>query len=95
MRRDTLLSLLALAFLAACGTGGDGRAVVQGAGPEEFVRLRAGPSLGYRAILGLPDGTAVDRHDCVTEVGQLWCRVSLAAAPQVTGFVSADYLSAL
>jgi len=42
--------------------------------------------------LGLPEGTVLNRLDCVTEIG--WCRVSLEAAPQITGFVSADYLSA-
>ena len=93
MRRRAVPILLALALLAGCGTGDAGRAVVEGAGPEEFVKLRAGPGLGYRIILGLPDGTVLVRRDCVTELGQLWCRVSLSSAPGVTGYVSADYLS--
>ncbi len=67
--------------------------MVEGAGLDEFVKLRAGPGLGYDIILGLPDGTALHRRDCVTELGQLWCRVSLSAAPRITGYVSADYLS--
>jgi len=29
----------------------------------------------------------------VTEVGQLWCRVSLVDAPGISGYVSADYIS--
>jgi hypothetical protein len=41
----------------------------------------------------LPEGTELIRRDCVTEMGQLWCRVSLADAPATTGYVSADYLS--
>ncbi len=94
MRRHAAPGLLAVAVLAGCSNGSAGHVVVEGAGPEEFLRLRAGPSLGYSVILGLPDGTSLVRHDCVTEVGQLWCRVSLAAAPQITGYVSADYLSA-
>jgi uncharacterized protein YraI len=93
MRRKTFPTLLALVILAGCGAGDAGRAVVEGAGPDEFLKLRAGPGLGYRIILGLPDGTSLVRRDCVTEVGQLWCRVSLSAAPQITGYVSADYLS--
>ena len=93
MRRKTFPTLLALMILAGCGAGDAGRAVVEGAGPDEFLKLRAGPGLGYRIILGLPDGTSLVRRDCVTEVGQLWCRVSLSAAPQITGYVSADYLS--
>ncbi|TNC47588.1 SH3 domain-containing protein [Rubellimicrobium rubrum] len=94
MRRHAFPLLLGLVFLAGCGAGPAGRAVVQGAGPDELVKLRAGPGLGYSIILGLPDGTTVDRRDCVTELGQLWCRVSLSAAPRFTGYVSADYLSA-
>ena len=94
MRRDVFPVLLALVFLTGCGAGDAGRAVVQGAGPDEFVKLRAGPGLGYSIILGLPDGTSLDRRDCVTEMGQLWCRVSLSTAPRVMGYVSADYLSA-
>ena len=43
--------------------------------------------------LGLPDGTELVRRDSVTELGQLWCRVSLAKAPNITGYVSADDLS--
>ena len=94
MRRRAVSILLALAVLAGCGSGDAGRAVVEGAGPDEFVKLRAGPGLGYRILLGLPDGTPLVRRDCVTELGQLWCRVSLFDAPGVTGYVSADYLSA-
>lgn len=93
MRRGAAPILLSLLVLVGCGVGNAGRFVVEGAGPDEFVKLRAGPGLGYSIILGLPDGTSLDRRDCVTELGQLWCRVSLAAAPGITGYVSADYLS--
>ena len=94
MRGTAFPSLLALVLVANCGDSTAGRAVVEGTGPDEFLKLRAGPELGFAVILGLPDGTALDRRECVTELGQLWCRVSLTAAPQITGFVSADYLSA-
>jgi len=92
MSRNTLAALLALMLAGCIGTAGD-RAVVKGAGPDEFLKLRAGPGLGYKVIMGLPDGTEVTRRDCVTEVGQSWCRVSLAGAPALSGYVSADYLS--
>jgi uncharacterized protein YraI len=92
MVRVILSSLCALLFISGCTNPPANRAVVAGANPE-LLKLRAGPGLGYNVILGLPDGTVVLRRDCTTEVGQLWCRVSLAAAPGVTGFVSADYLS--
>ncbi|KAA9009991.1 SH3 domain-containing protein [Histidinibacterium aquaticum] len=84
---------LFLALLAGCGAVTGDRVVVSGAGPEELLKLRAGPGLGYSVIAGLPDGTSLTRRDCVTEVGQLWCEVSLAQAPGLSGYVSADYLS--
>ena len=87
------VSLLALFLLVGCNSVVGSHTVVERAGPDELLKLRAGPGLGYKVRLGLPDGTELIRRDCVTEVGQLWCRVSLADAPSVTGFVSADYLS--
>ncbi|PYE84017.1 SH3 domain-containing protein [Pseudoroseicyclus aestuarii] len=92
MPRSSLALLLPLLLLGACGAVGS-RAVVQNTGPDELLKLRAGPGLGYSVILGLPDGTELERRHCVTEVGQLWCRVALADAPSVTGYVSEDYLS--
>lgn len=84
--------LIAILIVAGCSGMPGNRPVVAGAG-DELLKLRAGPGLGYRVLLGLPDGTALTRHDCVTEIGQLWCRVSLRDAPRMTGYVSADYLS--
>lgn len=78
--------------LAGCAEPPGSRAVVTGAG-SELLKLRAGPGLGYRIRLGLPDGTVVTRHGCVTEVGQRWCHVSLADAPRLRGYVADDYLS--
>lgn len=92
MLRIAPAALLTLLLLSACaGTGG--RTVVEGAGPEELLKLRAGPGLGYKVVLGLPDGTRLVQHECVTEVGQRWCRVTLAESPEVSGYVAADYLS--
>ncbi|MEZ5756449.1 MAG: SH3 domain-containing protein [Paracoccaceae bacterium] len=87
-------TLMAIALLAGCVGGAGSRVVVDRAGPDDLLKLRAGPGLGFRVIVGLPDGTELIRRDCVTEVGQLWCRVSLADNPGLTGYVSADYLSA-
>lgn len=86
-------ALFSLTVLAGCvGVAGD-RVVVNRAGPEDLLKLRAGPGLGFKVIVGLPDGTELLRRDCVTEVGQLWCRVSLVSSPGLTGYVSADYLA--
>lgn len=94
MHRRTLSVILVFMLVASCGDGAFDRTLVTGAGPNELLKLRAGPGLGYNVVLGLPDGTLLNRRDCVTEVGQRWCRVSLVAAPGITGYVSADYLSA-
>lgn len=93
MIRARIPVLFTLFLVAACSTGPGGRAVVKGAGPDDLLKLRSGPGLEYRVVLGLPDGTELTRRDCVTELGQQWCRVSLADAPSVTGYVSADYLT--
>ena len=87
-----LVPLAAFVALAACAAGPGERVTVSGAGPDDLLKMRAGPGLGFRIVLGLPDGTALIRRDCVTEVGQLWCRVALADAPGATGYVAADYL---
>ena len=92
MRLMVIPLLVSILFIAGCAGSAGSRAVVEGAG-DELLKLRAGPGLGYRVILGLPDGTLVIRRNCVTEMGQLWCRVSLVDAPGLTGYVSADYLS--
>lgn len=96
MRNATARSLILLLLtgLAACSGGTSSRVTVGNLGNEEFLRLRAGPGLGYAVVLGVPEGTALIRQDCTTELGQLWCRVALAEARNVTGHVAADYLTA-
>ena len=92
MRSTILPVTLILMFAASCGKLTTEHTSVVGTGPDELLKLRAGPGLGFRVVLGLPEGTMLNRLDCGTEIG--WCRVSLGAAPQITGYVSADYLSA-
>ncbi|MBW4962344.1 SH3 domain-containing protein [Sulfitobacter sp. CW3] len=93
MHRRTIPVILAFMLISSCGNFASDRTLVVGTGPVELLKLRAGPGLGFKVILGLPEGTSLNRRDCVTEVGQLWCRVSLADAPKISGYVSADYLS--
>ena len=92
MRSTILPVTLILMFAASCGKLTTEHTSVVGTGPDELLKLRAGPGLGFRVVLGLPEGTMLNRLDCGTEIG--WCRVSLGAAPKITGYVSADYLSA-
>ena len=93
MNRPLVISLLALVLVASYSGSPGTHVVVKGTGPDELLKLRHGPSLGYKVMLGLPDGTELVRCDCATEMGQLWRRVSLAKAPGITGYASADYLS--
>ncbi|SLN41700.1 Bacterial SH3 domain protein [Aquimixticola soesokkakensis] len=93
MRKCAILTGLAVLALTGCGAIGGTAVVVSGTGPDDLLKLRAGPGLGYSILMGLPDGTALTRRDCVTEVGQLWCRVSLTDTPDVTGYVAGDYLA--
>jgi uncharacterized protein YraI len=94
MRQPFFPVVIAALLLAGCSGLPADRTVVAGVGPEDMLKLRSGPGLGFGVVLGLPDGTALVRRDCVTEVGQLWCEVGLADAPGLTGYVSADYLEA-
>ncbi len=94
MMRKTWAALLTLWVVAGCAAAVGDRVVVHRVGPDDMLKLRGGPGLGFSILLGLPDGTVLIRRDCVTEIGQLWCRVSLAEAPGMTGYVSADYLTA-
>lgn len=93
MSRHAMTALLLLTVLAGCLNVSGSRVTVERAGPDELLKLRAGPGLGFRVIVGLPDGTELVQRDCVTEAGQRWCRVSLADAPTLTGYVAAEYLS--
>lgn len=93
MRHITIASVLAVGVLAGCGDLTGNRAVVEGVGSDDLLKLRAGPGLGFSIIMGLPDGTRLIQRECLVEMGQSWCRVALAEAPGITGYVSEDYLS--
>ncbi len=89
--RTQFAALLALAITAGCSVGSG--TVVKGAGPDDLLKLREGPGLEHKIIIGLPDGTRLTRQNCVTNNGKVWCRVFLTDKPGVSGYVSADYLA--
>lgn len=89
--RTHLAALLALTMAAGCAVGSS--VVVKGAGPDDLLKLREGPGLNHKIIIGLPDGTRLTRQNCLTQGGKVWCRVFLTDKPGVSGFVSADYLA--
>jgi hypothetical protein len=92
MMRTHLAALLALMRLPP-----DARSALvpwsRAPGPDDLLKLREGPGLNYKIIIGLPDGTRLTRQNCVTNAGKVWCRVSLADRPGVSGYVSAEYLA--
>ena len=89
--RIQFAAFLALMLAGGCAIGSG--AVVKGAGPDDLLKLREGPGLNHRIIIGLPDGTRLTRQNCVTQNGRVWCRVSLTDRPNVSGYVSAEYLA--
>lgn len=89
--RTHFAALLAVMIAAGCAVGSG--TVVKGVGPDDLLKLREGPGLNHRIIIGLPDGTRLNRQNCVTTGGKLWCKVSLTDRPNVSGYVSADYLA--
>ena len=89
--RTHLAALFALMMAAGCAVGSG--AVVQGAGPDDLLKLREGPGLEHDIIIGLPDGTRLTRQNCVTNNGKVWCRVTLTDRHGVSGYVSAEYLA--
>ena len=79
--RTHLAALLALMIATGCTVGSG--AVVKGAGPDELLKLREGPGLNHKIIIGLPDGTRLIRQNCAPTKGKVWCRVVLADRPGV------------
>lgn len=81
-----------LALMIVTGCAASTGTIVRGAGPDDLLKLRAGPGLHHKIIMGLPDGTRLSRQNCLTVQGKVWCKVSLTDTPRVSGYVSADYL---
>ena len=69
-----------------------GRYEVFGVEDGDMLKLRAGPGIGFNVIVGLPNGTALQVHNCEQTGGTRWCRVSLQRARGLKGYVSWAYL---
>jgi uncharacterized protein YraI len=65
---------------------------VVGVEDEDMLKMRAGPGIGYRIIVGLPNGTQVWLQSCERSGNTSWCKVSLREARGLKGYVSAAYL---
>lgn len=62
---------------------------------DDMLKLRMGPGVGYKVIVGLPNGTVLRVHSCQQTGGTRWCSVSLKMARGVKGHVSWAYLRKL
>lgn len=65
---------------------------VWGVEGEDMLKMRAGPGVGYRVIVGLPNGTLVRVQSCEQTGSTRWCKASLKAARGLKGYVSWAYL---
>ncbi|MDB6177783.1 SH3 domain-containing protein [Paracoccus sp. Z330] len=95
MNRIKFTTVLAFILVAGCGVSPDGRVMVKGAGPDDLLKLRTGPGLDHEVIMGLPDGTRLNRRECSPTNGRTWCKVTLTDSPQISGYVSAEYLTVI
>ena len=88
--RKAILLAVASAMLATLIPAGSAVAApfgyyeVTGVDDDDMLKMRAGPGIGYKVILGLPNGTQTG--------GTRWCEVSLKGARSVKGHVSWAYL---
>lgn len=97
MRRAIFVALAAvlLGSLPACVPSGrvlDEYYVVSGVEANDMLKLRAGPGIGYRVILGIPNGTIMRVYSCEQTGGTRWCKVSVKQSHMVKGYVSWAYL---
>lgn len=65
---------------------------VAGVEAGDMLKLRAGPGVGFRVIVGLPNGTVLRVYDCEMAGSTRWCKVALAEVRSLKGYVNATYL---
>lgn len=93
MRSAVFAALTATLFIAAPAYAGpSGYYEVWGVDDDDMLKMRGGPGIGFRVILGLPNGTLLRIYSCEQTGGTRWCKVSLKQARGVKGYVSWAYL---
>ncbi len=96
MRRTILAALTAAlwgGFASAAADADTSRfSKVVGVEADDMLKLRAGPGVGYRIIVGLPNGTVLRVYDCQQTGSTRWCKVALEQARSLKGYVNATYL---
>lgn len=66
--------------------------IVTGVEADDMLKMRAGAGVGYKIVLGLPNGTKVWVYQCKPSGNTSWCRVALDGASSFKGYVSLAYL---
>lgn len=91
MRNQTFAAIAAL-LLTALPAAAAPLSEVTGVEADDMLKLRSGPGMGYRVVVGLPNGTILRNHGCDRVGGTPWCKVSLRDVRQLKGYVSGHYL---
>lgn len=65
---------------------------VVGVEEGDMLKMRSGPGIGFRVIIGLPNGTLLRIYSCEQNGGTGWCKVSLKQSRGLKGYVSRAYL---
>ncbi len=100
MRRAIIVALAATVLAVTPGVEpaqarSDGYYEVFGVDGDDMLKMRAGPGIGYRVIVGLPNGTVLRIHSCEQTGGTRWCKATLKQARGLKGYVSWAYLREL
>lgn len=91
----TLLAAVALgSAIGAAPAGAEPRGYYEVIGVEadDMLKMRAGPGIGYKIVVGLPNGTALWVYNCERSGNTSWCKVALKQARGLKGYVSSAYL---
>lgn len=92
MYRTLIALTLGLSLTTAAQAEPRGYYEVVGVEKEDMLKMRMGPGVGYKVIVGLPNGTEVYVQSCERSGNTSWCKVSLKAARGLKGYVSSAYL---
>lgn len=95
--RRVIFTLMATAVLGTAPATAEPRGYheVSGVEADDMLKMRAGPGINFKIVLGLPNGTAVWVHSCDRSGNTSWCKVSLKEARGMRGYVSGAYLRKL
>ncbi len=95
--RRVIFTLMAAAVLGPTPVAAEPRGYyeVSGVEADDMLKMRAGPGINFKIVLGLPNGTAVWVHSCDRSGNTSWCKVSLKEARGMRGYVSGAYLRKL